>query len=511
MAIHVGLDIGTTAVKVAVVRAQYRKVRVEALASVDVVAAPTLEAAIHQAMSLALGGKPGGHDGIAVGLEGDRLAFRQLSLPSSASKQLQAALPYELESKLPFDLDDAVWDYRLLTTARRTSIKSTDLDIFAAVAKLEDVRTRIELVKAAVAVEPERVGVAALPLVNLLGYLPNVSATDAVAIVDIGTRRSEIVISVCGELAFARAVSFGTEGLPGTASRLARELRATIASFRSQGGAAPVQVVLSGGGAFVAGAEAFIAAELGVPVHSITKLNVELNPLIAADALGAMPRFAKSIGLALSLGARAEDLNLRRGPLAFERGFGWIKEKLPLVAGLGIVIGATFGASVLMQLVHAAQEHAVLSKALSAVTNDVLGEATDDAERANTLLAQRAAGADEDPLPHADAFDVMVRLSEAVPQSVVHDIDELDIQKGHVTVRGVVASVSDAQSIAGSLKSEPCFADVKITRTNQMVGGDRQKYEMEFDLKCPEDQKAKKKPDAKAAESAAATASGGGK
>ena len=143
------------------------------------------------------------------------------------------------------------------------------------------------------------------------------------------------------------------------------------------------------------------------------------------------------------------------------------------------------------------------------MTESVLGQATDDAETANGLLTQRAAAADEDPLPHADAFDVMVRISEAVPQSVVHDIDELDVQKGHVTVRGVVASVSDAQSIAASLKGEACFSDVKIIRTNQVVGGDRQKYEMEFDLKCPEDQKTKKKPDAKPAESASAATSGG--
>jgi hypothetical protein len=46
------------------------------------------------------------------------------------------------------------------------------------------------------------------------------------------------------------------------------------------------------------------------------------------------------------------------------------------------------------------------------------------------------------------------------------------------------------------------------------VGGDRQKYLMEFDLKCPEDVKAvpKKKGDASSASSAsAASASSGGK
>ena len=63
-----------------------------------------------------------------------------------------------------------------------------------------------------------------------------------------------------------------------------------------------------------------------------------------------------------------------------------------------------------------------------------------------------------------------------------------------------------------ALKNEHCFSDVKISRTNQVVGGERQKYVMEFDLKCPEDQKASagKKPSGAASASPAASASAGG-
>jgi len=81
----------------------------------------------------------------------------------------------------------------------------------------------------------------------------------------------------------------------------------------------------------------------------------------------------------------------------------------------------------------------------------------------------------------------MVKLSEDIPQSMVHDVEELDVQKGHVVVHGIVGTIPDAQSIAGSLRAERCFADVKITRTTQVIGGDRQKYVLELDQRCPED------------------------
>jgi general secretion pathway protein L len=92
---------------------------------------------------------------------------------------------------------------------------------------------------------------------------------------------------------------------------------------------------------------------------------------------------------------------------------------------------------------------------------------------------------------------------------MTHDIDELDVQKGHVTIRGIVGSIPDAQAIASALGQTPCFSDVKIKSTTQAVASDRQKYVMEFDLKCPEDQKASPKKKTDSASSASAAGSGG--
>jgi general secretion pathway protein L len=77
--------------------------------------------------------------------------------------------------------------------------------------------------------------------------------------------------------------------------------------------------------------------------------------------------------------------------------------------------------------------------------------------------------------------------------SVTHDVEELDMQRGHVKINGVVGSTQDAQLVAGGMKAHRCFSDVKISKITQVVNSDRQKYVLEFDVKCPEDS-AKKKP-----------------
>jgi general secretion pathway protein L len=205
-----------------------------------------------------------------------------------------------------------------------------------------------------------------------------------------------------------------------------------------------------------------------------------------------LPRYAKAVGLAMGLGGRALGLNLRKGPLTYERGYAWVREKVPVLAGLAAVILVSFVFSAWARLYALGKERATLQKALAVVTKDVLGEETEDPARARELLEGQTFK-DDDPMPHADAFDVMVRISEAIPQSMKHDIESLDVQKGHVIIRGIVGSIPDAHSIESSLKSERCFQNVKISRTDQAVGGERHKYVMELDLKCPEDDKDPKK------------------
>jgi general secretion pathway protein L len=507
MSTWLGIDIGTTAVKVAAVRTAYRKVQLLGLASVEVAQAGGVAEALQQA-TRAVMGERGLGDAIAISLEGQRGTVKVIGLPSSAQKQISEVLPFELESALPFDIEEAVYDYRVLPGLRET--KGEELAVLVGVAKTADVAARIDLVKTALLAEPERVGIGAFPIANLLPYVP-VLGEGVVAIVDLGTVSSDVLVMKGGEPLFARTIALGTKGLPGTAAKLARELRTTIAAHRSQGGEPPTRLVLCGGGAYVSGAEAFLSSALELPVEVMPAPAMEMA--IAPEHGAALARFAKAIGLALGLGPRSAGLNLRKGPLAFERGFAWVKEKVPLLAGLAAVILVSFLFSAWAQLYSKSKDKAVLEKALSMVTKDVLNEETSSPSRANELLAAQTSLSDEDPLPHADSFDVMVKLSELIPPSMTHDIEELDIQKQHVIVHGIVGSIPDAQAIKTSLESERCFSEPKITRTTAQVGGTAQKYVLEFDIKCPEDVKGGAKKPATAAgasaSSAAAQPSGG--
>jgi general secretion pathway protein L len=103
-------------------------------------------------------------------------------------------------------------------------------------------------------------------------------------------------------------------------------------------------------------------------------------------------------------------------------------------------------------------------------------------------------------MPRVDAFDVMVGLSRAVPPTVVHDVADLDVSRGHAVIQGLLPTGGNAQEttdiIATAMKENPCFRDVKVQRTTQF-SAEKQKYILELDLRC-EDKKDAKKADAAA-------------
>jgi general secretion pathway protein L len=247
-------------------------------------------------------------------------------------------------------------------------------------------------------------------------------------------------------------------------------------------------VYLVGAGAAAPGAREFFQGELGMPVEPLPPARFDEG---APELLASIPRFAKATSLALSLTTRGKGFNLRRGALAYERGYGFLRDKVPLLSGLAAVVAFSFLFATWAEFRALGQERTTLGAALTTVTKDVFGESTSDPARAMELLDKSALGADEDPLPRADAFDLLVQLSQAVPDNVTHDIEDLDIQRGHVTVHGIVPSIPDAQQIATQLRTVRCFQDVKIVRTNQELGSDRQKYALELDIKCPTEGKDK--------------------
>lgn len=489
MARYAGIEFASRHVRVAVVRTSYRRVAVESLLEAPLVdgtsPATTLQNLLGKIRV----------DATAIALPGDRCFFRRLEVPVAAAKDLENVLAFELESSVPFEMEQAVYDNRILRAASRAQQgDEANIVVFAAIARTEDVRERVELVREATGREPDAVDPGSITLANLISVVPelggatNLDGSPApVALLELGIERSELVFLEGGEPAFARMISRGAHGLPDSALFLARELKQSFAAWRAVGGGPVKALYISGEGSFAAGAAAYFSPILEIPVEILPRMRVEVSPADEAR----LPAFAKPVALALSNEGKSRSLNLRRGPLEAARSFAFIRERLPLFSGLAAVVLVSFGFSVVAEMRSLSSERALLDQQLEATTKEVFGESISDVAAATKKLESNTSS-DEDPYPAVDAFDMMVQLSKAVPKNVKHDLAELDIARGHVVMQGLLPGDIDAQKtaeqIADGLKENPCFRDVKVLKVTQ-AAAEKQKYVLELDLRCEEKKK----------------------
>lgn len=469
-----GIDIRPTLVRAALLRTGYRRVHVEALNEVPRSHFATLE----EAVAFVAEQFTQHHEAIAVSLEGPQVFLRRLTLPPAALKQVDQVLAFELEAQIPVDFDELVYDARVLPREKGDS----GVEVLAAAARTQDVAGLISAVGKALGHEPERVPVGAVALGNLVHVVPGLSSKTT-AIIDLGDETSEVAIVHEGVTLFARTLSVGVGGLPAAANQITSSIKQTLGAWSALSEHAVQSVVVCGAGADLYGMEAWLSAHVGVEVtvlkdFDLDQPNEEHKPLL--------PRYAKALAVALSLRAGSKDLDLRRGELAYQRGYGFVKEKVPLLAGLGAMTLVSFVFSAWAESRALTQENLNLTETMASMAKQVLGEETDDPERVFELL-DRGTAKEKDPQPEKDAFDLAVALAEHIPVDIEHDVDDLEFAKDHVKLNGIVPTTEDAQTIAEAFKQAPCFKNVNISKITKEVKSDRQKYAMEFDFRCAEE------------------------
>ncbi len=496
MARHIGIDIRPNIVRVAALRSSYRKVALEGLNEVDREAFASLEEAIAAAV------EPFArqHENVAVGLDGGSTYVHRVPLPPAALKQVEEVLPFELEAQIPVDMDELVFDSRVLPRERGDS----QVEVLAAAAPIERVQGLVDLLRRALGREPERVGAGAVPLGNLASTSAELGHAECAALLDVGEDTSDLAILASGTCLFARTLSVGVAGLPGNAEQFLSKLRQSLTAWLAASDHPVTALYLLGAGPAAPGMAEYLSAHLSMTVDVLPKLRLDTSavqrPKSALDVPEAdeehrvlLAAYGKAIALALSLRPGARDLNLRSGAVSFQHGFGFLKEKVPVLAGLMAVLLVSFLFSAWARNRALSEQRVLLSESLSLLSKEVLNEETDDADYALELL-DNGTRREEDPQPEMDGFGLLMALEERIPDDIEHNIEELDYQKTKVTLRGVVPHAEDAQKIGEALKEHKCIKDVKTEQITRFGKSDQQKYTMTFEVRCQEPKKKPPKP-----------------
>ena len=480
MARYLGIEVTDTLIKGALLKTAYKQLSIEGVYTIyrtpgpeGLAQAARELAGIVMAQTTIPGVKSQELDGVYAALPGTDVSLRTISLPRAVHRRGDKGLMAELEGAVPFDIDEAMVDAQVIR-------QGDPVELLAAAVLTARVESFV-VALASAGLDPREVGVAPVSLGELAGEIPALATPAPVALVYAYERRAELVVLEGGIVRFARTLN----GLTTPAAR-ERGIRQSMASYRASGGAAVTA-------AYLCGEEAAVTAQVLADACGLTPEYVgampagdfQIAPTAGETALWEAP---VAVALATRGLGREGRLDFRKGHLTVAGSAQALRERAPYIGLAAAVIVCFWAMATWAHYQSLVTERNRLQDTLASVTQEVFNDRTVDPDRASSLARGEGSADDVDPLPPADAYDVLGVLSTRIAANVRHDVELLDIRGEHVQLQGIVDTLADRDKVVEALQQYPCFPNVRPGRSTTNPGDNRQKYTLDVEFRCPEAQ-----------------------
>jgi len=416
-------------------------------------------------------------DEVVSALPGELVTHRILELPFHDRKRLEQTVPFELESHLPFELEETVVDFQVLGTETDGTSR-----VLAVSAPKAAVREHLAMLAGA-GVDPRLVDLASLAALNVVRAAA-AARGGRLAYVGMDAGRTTVALLADGRLLGFRVVSRAVADPAGLDACL-REVRWTLLALADD---EPLAALWVGGDAVeTPGAVAALGRALGTTPQALDAVALAAVP---AGLRGKQAAFATPLGLALRQTGDASlfGIDLRRGEFAYHREREALWRGLARAGVLAVVAVALMIASFALDARQlAARRDAVRGEIPAIFTAAIPGARTIVNEKAQ-LQTEIAALEKERRLfgglaPSAPrAIDCLRALTEAVPDDVPLDIEELSLDGGTLRLRGSTRTYEGVEAVKRGLASRPEFRNVEAKDVRASVDGQQVDFRLSLDV-----------------------------
>jgi general secretion pathway protein L len=523
MARIVGLDLGTHAVKAVLLETTLRGFQVKSYAAVPVSTDGTDRLTrIDEALTQLQQTTPLQADSVVVALPGVSMATHALMLPFSEMKKVEAALSGEIADALPFDLEEAVYDYQA-NEIRTNETKSAQ--VLVGVVKKDELGNLLTMLKKH-KLDPRVVTHPGLTYQNILATLIPPESDESVAIIDLGHERCSLAIGRAGgpvdfartfwggglaltkalaaefQIPFAEAQSWkeshgalGTEVVGPDAERAAaafmralqpvvRELRATLKSYTAKWRRPVSKLLICGGTAKLLGVAGQLERDLSIPTTAVS---------LPEDAQGV---FGLQVGVeacqawALALrgqatGAKSPRFNLRRGEFSFKTDFDFAKDKLgQLIAFAGVLLLLLVVSGVARNSILERREKQI-DRMLCDITTRIIGKCEQDFRVALSLLEGKestAAG-----VPKRSAVTFLTAVSQRIPSDSPVTLERITVDMDRIELVCQAPSIKHMEDMISALKTHECFKEISEGKVEKSKDGAKVGFRLDVKVECPDD------------------------
>lgn len=454
------LDIGAHSVRAAAVESSFRDYKVTGLFEEEAAKGQSLG----DLMRAFLAKHELQADTVLVTIPGELATQRMFALPFRDKKKLSQTVSFELESQVPFDLDDVIIDYQVL---HRDKVGST---VIAALIQKSDLERHLAVLAEA-GIDPKVVDFGPLCGLNLLQTLAK-DLPETFAYVDVTKHDATAALFRDKQLQGVRALlppSGNGSGPYVSAEALAHELRWTLMVLNGGAIEGNLPCLLAGEPSdFLTDVARAFSESAGLRVVRVESLPLKPMPGVAE---GMAPAFARPLGLALRElePANTIGLNFRRGEFTYKRGQAEVRSALIRIGALAAVVGILVVTNLFVNYGLQRARANAFDERIRSIVAGVLPQAPVSSANAVDTLQTEVGGvktklgllADTAPVGNLTAIDLMYALSTAVPKNVVVDVDEYTMDPDSIRLRGKTQSYDNVDSLKKTFEALPYFREVQ--------------------------------------------------
>lgn len=430
-------------------------------------------------------------------ISGEHVSFRNLQMPFKEQKKIRQTLPYEIETVVPFTVDDLVVDFSMIDRAEQSKI-------LAASVRKSYLSDYIEQLNAC-GIDPQAMDIRCVPTVARL--LKEEETPDNGLFLEIGAKRNTMILFIKRRVVLVRTFSSDgdafvqpmineengefesprAEQVETGVDRFCTMIRNTIHAFKwhNNQNINPEKIFFTGPGALYEGMGELLNRHLELPAEQI---NLRGNQKIGMDKdiapVWIAPLMDNALALALREDGRTLGFDFRKGEFEIKKQYTGVKKELKKWAVIVIVILAFLGADLGVEYYFVKKQYRMLDQKITEVFKQTFPEVTrvvEPVQQMQVKIKELKESAVSIPGMGTDqkVLDLLKDLSERVSSALDVHVTSMVVDPDTVRISGETDTFNTVDSLKSGLEKSSYYSSVTISSANL----DRSGKKVQFELK----------------------------
>jgi general secretion pathway protein L len=478
-----GLDIRYDAISAVIVKSGISGSWIESFARVPIsVRKTSFEEELKRSLQ-SISGQVDTTDAVCiVALPAVDVTYRNLKAPFKEVKKVRQILPFELETDLPFQAEDIVFDFNML----EVSLETDTPQLFAAAIEKQPIAALIDLLEP-FKIEPDILTIGGYAMGQ---YLSRSSGEKHCQLfLDIGDIYTTMVLSLSGDVCLVRTFSIVASDKAKLRS-ICSQINRTLMAFEQKSGLACDIDAIRITGSYLATADVDqdLEAFFGAPVTRADLMQSFGKIVLSSKRATWEPHLMDgALSLVLNELSGFGVLNFRRGRMAVEKAWFENKKEILKTCCLGGVVALLFLGYSIVNYYMLKQRVETTQAQIMEIFQTTFPEVTQIVDPVHQMRVKLEAAGKRSQQPgdfatSVKTIDILNDISRFIPEKQDVELVSIVVGSDSVVVSGNTDTFNAVDDMKSGLEKADIFKSVSISSANMDQSGTRVRFKLKVAL-----------------------------